>query len=120
MWHLLLALPHAYAGPRALNLVGLEALAPAFEAAGAETDADLALLTDADLAALGLNLVQRRKLQRHLELQRHQGVVENWAEGLDQQLAQLEQYARHDDERRAVGHIHRPLLERDGTIVICI
>lgn len=76
MWHLLLALPHAYAGPRALNLVGLEALAPAFEAAGAETDADLALLTDADLAALGLNLVQRRKLQRHLELQRHQGVVE--------------------------------------------
>ena len=63
---LVLVVPHASAGWSALKSVGLEELAPAFTAAGVQTDADFALLTDTDLVSLGLNLVQRRRLQRHL------------------------------------------------------
>jgi len=49
-----------------LKSSGLAEFEPAFVQAGASSDTDLALLTDADLQSLGLNLIQRRRLQQRL------------------------------------------------------
>jgi hypothetical protein len=49
-----------------LARVGLTEFESAFTAAGVDQTSDIVLLTDADLAGLGLNLVQRRRLQQHL------------------------------------------------------
>ena len=64
-----------------LTELNLQEFESTFRAAGVESAVDLELLSDVDLADLGLNLVQRRRLQHHYRTPAERN--ENSAGGLE-------------------------------------